>query len=111
MSEQFYMDDKEIADEVFDGEPVAGDNTISKSKNIMLKRKARDLINGIFNVPAGTIMADTFNLLKAFAFVIYKRVLDDDKAIPIREEDNAMIKLIARRYKLVALWHFRPGDR
>lgn len=110
MSEQFYFDDKEVSDEIFDGEPVPGDNTISKSKNLMLKRKARDLINGLFGVAAGSIMTDTYSLLKHFALLLYKRVLDDDKAPPIIDADKSMIQLIARRYKLPALYIKRPSD-
>lgn len=110
MSEQFYFDDSDISNEVFDGEPVPGDNTISKPRNLMLKRKARDIINGIYGIAAGSIMTDTYFLLKQFGLQIYKRVLDDDKAPPITDADNFMIRLIARRYNKPPLYIKRPSD-
>jgi hypothetical protein len=95
--ETFWITDKDISEEIFEGLPVPADQTITKGRNLSFKRTSTSLIQALFKL---TPPEDTYNLLRTYSITIYKRLMEDDTEIPIdSEKDRFILDLISRTFK------------
>jgi len=98
-----YFDEKDVGDEVYDGEEVPGPNTITEERYDRYKDRCFNEINGFLKLPIGTFAADTFGTLKGIGLDLFKQLVD--------KEDFGLTtmmkrKIVANRYAGVPVENF-----
>lgn len=85
----YYATDEEIGGAWFDGESVPGTNTISTSRNTVLKTLANNKINAVTRTASNH--TDTYGELKDIFLRLYKQGLDGEPMALTEDEENLII--------------------
>lgn len=103
-----WITDQDISDEIFEGLPVPGDNTVTIGRNRALKRQVTRRIRLLLRLVPPT---DSDEIVKLYALILYKRLLEDDMSDPVRlDEDALMISQIRNVLKAPPLASINRGQ-
>jgi len=97
-SEFFWVTDEQVSEEVFEDLPVPSESTITKGRHLSFKRAITGVVKTELNLdpPSDPALLDTtYNPVKTFAIMLYKRLLQDDMAWPVdmKKDQHAIRRL------------------
>jgi hypothetical protein len=107
-----YITNADISNRFFEGETVPGDNSIDAARNTSYIASTTNFINGLVGrkISDGDF-SDDYGWGKEYALIIYGRLVNNDKEVPIDDEADAwIIKQIVRKHGNVPLSIIKPSE-